>query len=48
MLANFRGLVLGCIEADVFKQIHSGIAQWKALHQIYKIYMRPLGEKSRY
>ena len=40
---NCIGLVLGCIEADVCKWILN--TRWKALDEIYQIYMRLLGEK---
>ena len=60
MLANFRGLFLGCIEASnqaskyakFRNQILVGIRFLsekgieKGLHDIHRIYMRPLGEKN--
>ena len=41
---NFERLVLGCIDAD-FLQVNT---RWKALDEIYKIYIyASLGEKNR-
>ena len=34
---NFKRLVLGCIDADFFKYLVH--IRWKALDEIYKIYM---------
>ena len=36
MLANFERIVLGCIEAEFYKQILN--TRLKALDEIYKIY----------
>ena len=40
-LANFQGLILGCIEADFCKEILVGQLLTRSNHQIY---VRPLGE----
>ena len=40
LLAKFQGLNIGCIEANVCKKIVLK-TRWKALDEIYQIYMRP-------
>ena len=48
ILANFRGIVLGCIEAIFASKLSIVKTRWKTLDEIYQICMRPLREKNRF